>query len=142
MGELRSDVLKTKVEFYKVKARIEKYRVILIRSFYSGGFLLLLILWWILFPPEQSSWRLISNIGFTILLFNLWVSYWMICRIKSNQKFIGELRIKLRQMLWEKICECEQPCDCSVIMEREIVEESNSWSDGIMAEVENGTELS
>lgn len=142
MGELRAEVLKIMVEINRVKARIGKCRVILIKSFYSGGALLLLIFWWIIFPPEQALWSLISNTCFTILLFNLWVSYWIISKIKSNQLSIGELRIKLRQMVWEKICDCEEPCNCSAKMEKELAEERNSWDDGILTEVEHGTESS
>lgn len=142
MGELNTEVFKIKAEINKLKTKIGKYRIILIQSFYSGGALLLLVFWWIIFPPERFFWRLISNICFAILLLNLWVSYRIICKIKTKQVSIGESRIKLRQMVWEKICDCEQPCDCKAEMERETAEECNSWDDGILAEVEHETKLS
>ncbi len=142
MGELRVDVLKVKTEFNIAKNKFEKYRVILNWSFYSGGAFLLLVLSIILFPPEQPWWRFVSNICFTVLLLNLWVSYWLICSIKSIQRNIGELRVKLIQLAWEKICDCKQPCDCVSKMEKEIMAEDKLWNDGILAEVEHGDELS
>ncbi len=141
MGELNSEVFQAKVEIKKVKASIGKYRLLLIKGFYLGGALLLLAFWWIIFPPELTLWRLISNICFMALLFNLWVSYWIINKIKSNQASIGKLRTKIKQIVWEKSCDCQGPCDCVAKIEREMAEESNSWNDGILAEVEHGTEL-
>ena len=142
MEELIVEVSKIKVEINKFKTKIRKYRVILTWSFYLGGTLLLLVFWRIISPPERVFWSLLSNICFAILLINLWVSYWIICKIKSNQVSIGESRIKLRYMVWEKICDCEQTCDCRSKMEREMAKECNSWNDGISAEMERETELS
>jgi hypothetical protein len=106
-------------------------------SFYWGGGLLLLVFIWIIFPPEENWWRLISNSCFIILILSLWISYWIISEIKGKQKLIGELRIRLRQMVWGKICDCEKACDCKGKMEREMMEEYNNWSDGIFAEVKH-----
>lgn len=142
MGKLRTDVLKIKDEFDRVKAGLKKYQIILNWSLYSGGALLFPVLGWILFPPEQHKWRWIANLCFTVLLLNLWVSYWLIHRVKWAQRVIGELRIKLLQLVWERACDCERPCDCALRIEKEIIEKAESWNDGIKAEVEQGNELS
>ncbi len=142
MGALKTEVLEIKDEMNKAKARIEKYRAFLIWSFYSGGALLLLVFWWIIFPPEKALWSYISNICFVTLIFNLWVSYRIISKIKSGQHLIGEFRIKLRQRLWEKICDCQESCDCAAQVEKELAEEYNTWHDGILAEVEHEIKLS
>lgn len=135
MGNLRNDVLKTKIEFNKAKTKLEMLRIILFSSFYSGSVLLVLILGWIIFPPEQSRWRFISNICFSVLLINLWITYWLIRWIKIVQRIIGELRIKLLQLVWEKVCDCEQACDCALQIENIIKEDNNSLNDEIMTEV-------
>ena len=131
MGKLRADVFKTKVEFNRAKAGLERYQRILAWSLYSAGALLFLVLGWILFPPEQQRWRWASNACFGVLLLNLWVSYWLICRLKSAQKVIGEFRIKLLQLAREKACDCDWPCDCASRIEKEIIEKAEIWNDGI-----------
>ncbi len=137
MGAIKAEVLQIKDEIYQGKAKIEKYRLILVGSFYWEGALLLAVFFWIFFPPEEDWRRLLSNSCFTLLLFSLWMSYRIINKIKSKQQFVGELRIKLRQMVWGKICDCEKLCDCKGKMEREMAEEYDGWSDGILAEVKH-----
>lgn len=137
MGLIKAEVLKVKAEIDRVKARIEKYRLILIGSFYWGGALLLLVFFQIIFPPENDWLRFISNSSFLLLLFSLWISYRIISKIKSGQQTIGELRIQLKQLVLGEICDCPKPCDCRAIMEKELAEEYNNWSDGIFAEVEH-----
>ncbi|NLY73970.1 MAG: hypothetical protein GX075_01540 [Firmicutes bacterium] len=142
METLRAEALKTWKELNEIKLKIEKYRRYLIRGFYSGGTLLLMVFWWILFPPRQASWRLTSNICFVFLIGNLWVSYWLIKLLKSGRRSLGELRIKLRQLAWEKICDCEGDCDCGIKLEKAIAAELASRQEGFFTEVQNEVELS
>lgn len=142
MGEFITEVLEIKDEMNKAKARIEKYRSFLIRSFYSGGVLLLSVLWWIIFPSDRVFWSNISNVCFVALIFDLWVSYRIISKIKSGQLLLGDFRIKLRQKLWEKNCDCQESCDYALQMEKELAEEYKTWHHGILAEVEREIELS
>lgn len=137
MGAIKEEIRDIEAEIQRVKVKIENYRRFLIWSFYWGGVLLLLVLIWIIFPPEASWWRLISNSCFVLLLLSLWISYWIINKIRFNQRMLGELRIKLRQMVWGKICDCQEPCDCKEKIERAMKEEYNDWSDGILAEVKH-----
>lgn len=138
MGKLRAEVVKTKVEFDRVKAGLGKYKSLLIWSLYSGGVFLILALGWVLFPPEQYWWRLVSNLFFVVLLLNLWVSYWLIRRVKLTQRNIGELRIKMLQLVREKACDCQRPCDCVSEIEKEVVEKAGLLNYVIQAEVEDG----
>lgn len=137
MGSIKAEVLKVRAEINRVKARIQKYRLILTGNFYWGGALLLLVFVWIIFPPENDWLRLISNSSFLFLLLSLWISYRIISKIKSGQQMIGELRIKLKQLVLGEICDCPKPCNCRAIMEKELAEEYSNWSDGILAEVEH-----
>lgn len=137
MGAIKEEIRNIEAEIQQVKVKIHNYRMFLIGSFYWGGALLLLVFIWIIFPPEENCWRLASNSCFVLLLLSLWISYWLINKIKFMQRIIGELRIKLRQMVWGKICDCQEPCDCKEKIERAMVEEYNDWSDGILAEVKH-----
>ena len=142
METLRAEVLQTWREFDEIKLKIQRYRRYLIWGFYSGGTLLLMVFWWILFPPEQASWRLTSNICFAFLIGNLWALYWMIRLLKSGRRSLGELRIKLRQLAWEKICDCEGDCDCAIKLEKAIAAEFASQQEVLFAEVKNEVEVS
>lgn len=137
MGVIKSEVLKIKDDIAKAKTKVERYRVQLIWSLYSGGALLLLVLWWIIFPPEQIFWSIISHSCFALLIISMSISYWIINKIKAYQLCLYGLRIKLQQLVWEKICDCVEPCDCQAKMERAMEEEARNWSNGIFAEVKH-----
>lgn len=131
METLKSEVVKIKDDIVKTKNEVEKYRVVLLYTLYSGGALLLLALWWIVFPPELTLWRLISHSCFALLLISFWVSYLIINKIKAVQRCLGGLRIKLKLLVWEKICDCPETCDCKAKIEKTIEEATHNWSDGI-----------